>query len=74
MTDHLLFVPLGQIGKSAPLSLRMAKEAVNQGMNVDLASGLKVEEACYARLLGTKDRLEGLKAFAEKQAPRFTGE
>jgi len=52
----------------------MAKEAINQGMNMDLASGLRVEESCYAQLLGTKDRLEGLRAFSEKKAPRFTGE
>ncbi len=45
-----------------------------QGLNVDLASGLKVEEACYAQLLHTKDRLEGLRAFAEKRPPVYTGE
>lgn len=44
------------------------------GAEVDLASGLALEEACYAQLLPTRDRLEGLKAFAEKRAPHFTGE
>lgn len=58
----------------APLSLRMAKAAVNQGTEVDLCSGLKLEEAFYAQLIPTKDRLEGLKAFAEKRPARFTGE
>lgn len=62
------------ISQSAPLSLRMAKEAINQGYNMDLSSGLKLEEACYAQLLPTKDRLEGLKAFAEKRPPRYMGE
>ncbi|GAX78781.1 hypothetical protein CEUSTIGMA_g6218.t1 [Chlamydomonas eustigma] len=62
------------ISRSAPLALRMAKEAVNQGLNVDLNSGMKVEEACYSQLLCTKDRLEGLKAFAEKRSPVYTGE
>ena len=56
------------------MSLRMAKAAINQGMNVDLSSGLKFEEACYAQLLGTRDRAEGLRAFAEKRAPSFRGE
>jgi methylglutaconyl-CoA hydratase len=45
-----------------------------QGANVDLASGLRLEEACYAQLLHTRDRLEGLAAFAEKRKPVYTGQ
>lgn len=58
----------------APLSLRAAKIAINQGIEVDLASGLELEKAVYAQLLPTRDRLEGLKAFAEKRKPVYTGE
>jgi len=63
-----------EIAQCAPLSLRMAKAAITHGLEVDLATGLKVEELCYAQLLPTKDRLEGLKAFAEKRKPVYTGE
>lgn len=58
----------------APLSLRAAKVAINQGIEVDLASGLELEKAVYAQLIPTRDRLEGLKAFAEKRKPVYTGE
>lgn len=58
----------------APLSLRASKAAINQGFEVDLATGLKVEEYLYAQLIPTKDRLEGLKAFAEKRKAVYTGE
>ena len=34
------------------------------GMDVDLASGLRVEQACYAQLLGTRDRAEGVRGEA----------
>eukprot|EP00775_Hariotina_reticulata_P003240 gene3240-3517_t len=62
------------IAQCAPLSLRAAKAAINQGIEVDLGSGLKLEEALYAQLLPTRDRIEGLKAFAEKRQPLYTGE
>ena len=62
------------VAAAAPVALRMAKAAVNLGIETDLQTGLKIEEACYAQVLPTKDRLEGLRAFAEKRAPRFTGE
>jgi len=62
------------IAKSAPLSLRMAKAAINNGMDVDLSTALKMEEAFYAQLIPTKDRLEGLRAFAEKRSPVYKGE
>lgn len=58
----------------APLSLRAAKVAINSGSEVDLTTGLKLEEAVYAQLIPTRDRLEGLKAFAEKRQPFYTGE
>lgn len=52
----------------------MAKHAIDQGLEVDLASGLDLEEDCYQKLLHTKDRLEGLAAFAEKRNPVYNGE
>ncbi|XP_063313233.1 methylglutaconyl-CoA hydratase, mitochondrial [Pelobates fuscus] len=57
-----------------PIALRMAKLAINQGIEVDLATGLAIEEACYAQVIPTKDRIEGLLAFKEKRPPRFKGE
>ncbi|KAH6584233.1 hypothetical protein BASA61_007591 [Batrachochytrium salamandrivorans] len=62
-----LMVPNG------PVALRMAKLAVNQGSQLDLASGLAFEKTCYAQVIPTQDRLEGLAAFREKRAPVYTG-
>jgi methylglutaconyl-CoA hydratase len=52
----------------------MAKRAINEGVEMDMASALALEEECYEQLLNTKDRLEGLMAFAEKRKPRYSGE
>ncbi|XP_067601140.1 methylglutaconyl-CoA hydratase, mitochondrial isoform X7 [Pseudorca crassidens] len=62
------FLPQG------PVAMRVAKLAINQGMEVDLVTGLAIEEACYAQTIPTKDRLEGLLAFKEKRTPRYKGE
>ncbi|XP_062064570.1 methylglutaconyl-CoA hydratase, mitochondrial [Lepus europaeus] len=62
------FLPQG------PVAMRVAKLAINQGMEVDLITGLAIEEACYAQTIPTKDRLEGLLAFKEKRPPRYKGE
>ncbi|XP_019524238.1 PREDICTED: methylglutaconyl-CoA hydratase, mitochondrial isoform X3 [Hipposideros armiger] len=52
-------------------ALDLAREFLPQ---VDLVTGLAIEEACYAQTIPTKDRLEGLLAFKEKRSPRFKGE
>ncbi|XP_058878197.1 methylglutaconyl-CoA hydratase, mitochondrial-like [Acipenser ruthenus] len=62
------FIPQG------PIAMRMAKLAINRGIEVDLATGLAIEEACYAQVIPTKDRIEGLTAFKEKRPPRYKGE
>ncbi|KAM9820625.1 methylglutaconyl-CoA hydratase, mitochondrial [Neosynchiropus ocellatus] len=63
-----------EINPQGPIAVRMAKLAINQGIEVDLATGLAIEEACYAQVIPTKDRLEGLAAFKEKRRPHFKGE
>lgn len=57
-----------------PIAVRMAKLAINKGMEVDLNTAMSFEEGCYAQVIPTKDRLEGLRAFKEKRAPQYTGE
>jgi len=63
-----------EILPNGPIALRMAKRAVNQGLELDLASGLALEQACYAQVIPTKDRLEGLAAFRDKRKPQYRGE
>ncbi|XP_030291341.1 methylglutaconyl-CoA hydratase, mitochondrial isoform X2 [Sparus aurata] len=63
-----------EINPQGPIAVRMAKLAINQGIEVDLSTGLAIEEACYAQVIPTKDRLEGLAAFKEKRRPQFKGE
>lgn len=63
-----------EIATAAPLSLRQAKIAIDQGYDRDLESGLALETRAYLELLNTRDRLEGLAAFAEKRSPIYRGE
>jgi methylglutaconyl-CoA hydratase len=63
-----------EIAKAAPLALKSAKYAIDQGVDRDLAAGLALETKAYLQLLNTKDRLEGLAAFAEKREPVYIGE
>ena len=52
----------------------MAKIAINKGSEVDLNTGLAIEQNCYAQVIPTKDRIEGLTAFREKRKPNYKGE
>ena len=63
-----------EILPNGPVGIKMAKNAINNGIEVDLASGLAIEEACYAQVIPTKDRIEALKAFKEKRKANFQGE
>jgi enoyl-CoA hydratase/carnithine racemase len=59
--------------KGPALALRAAKLAVDGGLSVDLASGLALESQLFAALFATGDCREGVAAFIDKRAPRFTG-
>jgi enoyl-CoA hydratase/carnithine racemase len=63
-----------EIATAAPLSLRQAKRAIDQGFDRDLEAGLALETRAYMELLNTSDRKEGLAAFQEKRKPNYKGE
>jgi len=60
--------------ESGPIAIRQAKRALRAGTGADLETGLTAELNAYRECLYSKDRLEGLKAFAEKRKPTYTGE
>lgn len=62
-----------QIVQNGPIALQQAKIAINQGMQVDLMTGLQIEHLSYKETLHTEDRLEGLQAFKEKRRPVYRG-
>lgn len=64
---------LEQSISKAPLAIAAAKAAVDDGFEVPLLKGLAFERAHYTQLFGTEDRLEALRAFAEKRRPSFKG-
>ncbi|ORY90668.1 ClpP/crotonase-like domain-containing protein [Leucosporidium creatinivorum] len=72
-TDRVV-VLAQEVLKAGPLALRAAKLAIDTGSQLDLEFGLDSEATCYQTILKSTDRLEGLKAFAEKRPPVYKGE
>ncbi len=62
-----------QILKAGPIAVRLAKQAVNKGLDQTLEAGQKTEALFFAELCDTEDQKEGAKAFMEKRPPDFKG-
>ena len=65
---------VGQMENSGPLAIMMTKQAVNRGTETPVALGFYQEADLAFMLAFSEDRQEGLKAFAEKRAPKFKGQ
>ena len=57
------------------LALRAAKQAIDHGLDVDLATGLEIERVQFAALFGTEDQRAGMRSFLENGPGKatFTG-
>ena len=62
-----------EIAAKGKVSLRAAKQAINSGLNVDLATGCQIETDAFALCMASVDGKEGTRAFIEKRQPEFKG-
>jgi len=61
------------IAQAPPLSIRMIKRGIYQGIDADLESQVLWEHLVFNTARQTEDHLEGINAFLEKRDPRFRG-
>jgi enoyl-CoA hydratase/carnithine racemase len=61
-----------QFAAGAPLALAAAKRAVNQGLEVDIATGCQIERLEFAGLFATDDRRTGMESFLAEGAGKAT--
>ena len=74
--EELLSVAINiasKIMKNSPYAVRLCKEAVNVGMEVDLETGSKYEGTLFGVTCATADKKEGMSAFLEKRKANFIG-
>jgi len=63
----------GALAAAAPEAVRGILQAINQGADTDLDTGLALETARFALCCATEDMQEGTGAFLEKRKPEFKG-
>ncbi|MBY0271601.1 MAG: enoyl-CoA hydratase/isomerase family protein [Burkholderiales bacterium] len=61
------------IAAKGPVAVRLAKQAVQRGQDLDLGNACAYETAAFALAFATTDRQEGMRAFLEKRAAKFSG-
>ncbi len=64
---------LTQMAANAPLSVKYALQAVNNGLETSLSEGLLLEASLVAICTSTEDKKEGTSAFLEKRPAKFQG-
>lgn len=62
-----------RIAAMPPLAVLAAVEAVRGAFETSLTAGLESERRTFFRLFGSADQREGMAAFVEKRAPRWSG-
>jgi enoyl-CoA hydratase len=64
---------LKRIAANAPISVKLALEAVNKGLETSQSDAVLLEASYFGLCAATEDKKEGTTAFLEKRAPHFQG-
>lgn len=56
---------------NAPIAVKLCKDAINRGMQVDMDSAIKIEAEDFGKCFNTEDQVEGMSAFLERRSKNF---
>ena len=61
------------IARHGPVAIKLAKNAINRGLETTMESGLNIELDNIAQAFQTEDKVEGMDAFVKRRKPEFKG-
>jgi enoyl-CoA hydratase len=61
------------IASKGPVAVRLTKQIVQRGQDMDLANACQQEAYAFGLLCTTEDQKEGMQAFLDKRPARFVG-
>lgn len=56
---------------NAPIAVRLCKDAINRGMQVDIDKAVAIEAEDFGRCFASEDQKEGMTAFLERREKNF---
>jgi enoyl-CoA hydratase len=59
------------IAQNGMIAVAMAKDAIDNGLNMNKEDGLRYESSLFSILFATQDQKEGMQAFVGKRKPEF---
>jgi enoyl-CoA hydratase len=60
-----------ELAKKPPISIRLAKEAINKAFESTIEVGIELERRSFYYLFGSEDTHEGIQAFIDKRQPAY---
>ncbi|MGG5462981.1 short-chain-enoyl-CoA hydratase [Clostridium sp. B9] len=60
-----------KIAANAPIAVKLCKDAIDRGMQVDIDSAIVVEAEDFGKCFSTEDQKEGMSAFVERREKNF---
>jgi enoyl-CoA hydratase len=60
-----------KIAANAPIALKLCKDAIDRGTQVDIDKAIEIEVEDFAKCFSTEDQKEGMSAFLERREKHF---
>ncbi|MGL5245564.1 MAG: short-chain-enoyl-CoA hydratase [Sarcina sp.] len=60
-----------KIVANAPIAIKLCKDAINRGMQVDIDNAIIIEADDFGKCFSTEDQKEGMAAFIDRRAKAF---
>lgn len=60
-----------KIVANAPIAVRLCKDAINRGLQVDIDKAIEIEAEDFGKCFSSEDQKEGMSAFLERRDKNF---